>query len=403
MNKYIKIALVSLVFVLLIGCSKKQSFVQDDNYHAETDYPYSFHHQGMGLLLTPAENGYYFEHSKLLYYTDAQQLKPVVLDNRPNNGCDSTPTANNCYAYVETVEFPRFLQYYQSKLYSLENVRDVSNIDNPHNKIWILVSRDADGTNRKKVYTFATEPNRLAIHRGFLYYSATNSDKDGNSQTTINRVSLAKSNKQQVLFTSNDPELRIVDLLPYGKQVYWTKFRMNEITFSYNTQRYDIEDGTIGDMWLSEEIRSSKINAIENNRVYYKHSYGESDKRNFIVHSSDLNGRNEKEVDIRNTSETLSNFSQDSRYTYIWPIPAFLSDEDRETMNKLSVYKEGIKLNEVDLNQLHISAQLIVGDDRYLFARNVADKKNTLLFLDKGLLQESKDIQLQTLIEAARN
>jgi hypothetical protein len=79
------------------------------------------------LLRVLQGNGYYFMRAGLggglLDYADHPQMKPVLLDPRPDATClqdTYEKRKEDCSAYVELGIHTGFLAYYEGKLYTLE-------------------------------------------------------------------------------------------------------------------------------------------------------------------------------------------------------------------------------------------------------------------------------------------
>lgn len=392
------LCLTMALFIVITGCSSSDT-PRDNSYHVDTDYPYMFYQQGLGSPIAPSDQGYYFLDQNLINYADKATMKPVLLDNRPNHGCLQEPTTQNCYAYVQSNSSRRanFLQFYDSKLYVLESYWDKEHEEMFHIS-WILSRMDADGKNRKTVKNFDTEPNSLAIHRGYLYYSVTDSDKYGVLRSSVHKIPIndLKQTGEEIYLSTGKKE-RIGDLLPYGNQLYWIYIDDQ----GYNTIRYDFTTGQINGLWAQEETSFSRILSISDNKLFFSYFYGDpSDTRVFSKYSSDLKGDNIQSVKLE-FPPVMSYFYQDSRYSYVLPIYEYIRDRT-DIPHKMAIYsKEQIspKIIEIDMNGAITPYDMVIGDDRYMFMIYGLPKDDSeILYLDKDLISTGS-AKFQTLLE----
>ncbi|WP_339279241.1 hypothetical protein NYE40_02405 [Paenibacillus sp. FSL W8-1187] len=350
--------------ILFSGCSDKAFFSESNEYDPNFDYPYAFHRQGYALNFAPSEDGYYVTYRNLLYFIDAERLQPIVLDARPNNGCKSDPTVETCRALVSNEQnFIRFTQVYDRHLYSLESMTIDGDGGFPQTE-YTLIRMQLDGTSRENVMTFPLRPTTIALHRGYLYFTMTGSDKDGRYTSTVNRVSLKHpSSKPEVLGETRDEKSQFLDVLPYGNQIYW-----HMLGNPYHAYRYDPIRGETKMLWDNADSSSTNLHAVAGDKLYFGRFYGDpGDKRSFIRYQSDLNGNHIKEVSTPHPA-VLSFLTVDSSYLYQMPIIPYLEDAP-EVPNRLDIYQnhDFSKAMSVNTSFAPRSFGIISGDDRHLF------------------------------------
>ncbi|WCF08609.1 hypothetical protein NDS46_01425 [Paenibacillus thiaminolyticus] len=396
MKKYNSLILLLWLLLLVAGCSKK-SFPEDNEYRLEWDYPFMYHKQGYGLKITRSDKGYYFLREQLIYYMDKESTNPIVLDNRPDHQCMDNPNTDNCSAFVQftSSEPPQFLQYYDSHLYVLENYWDRESKRSRFDTTWTLVRLDPDGKNRKVIKTFEAAPRSLAIHRGYLYYSTTDGNKESDLEVNVFKASLDNLKQDpELIYHASDQVNEITDIIPYGTQLYWLVFNEK----GYETQRYDLQSGQVTTLWDRGDGGLSSLRNIANNRLYFSYFYGDPlDKRTHKKYSSDLEGNHIEEVKVDHPP-IISYIYRDSLYTYIQPIGGYVHEYAPDVPVQLSIFKDNALIHQVDLSPFSKHIEMVPGDDRYMFAYNEQSDKSSILYLDKREI-ESGQAKLKPLLE----
>ncbi|MEQ7050911.1 hypothetical protein ABN764_09655 [Paenibacillaceae sp. P-4] len=396
MNK--SFALFSMLFLLIVfqsGCSSSEQSLSDE-YNAETDYPYMFHVQTSGAIITTTENGYYILNGNYIYYADKQTMKPVILDNRPDHSCliSKEKSEENCNAYVANVGpiHPKLLQYYKGKLYTSES--RISKKD--ASSIFQLVQLDLDGTNRKVVKTFPHAMlSGIAIHRGFIYYGATDYDVNSQRKYQVLRLPLDNlSQEPEVLYAGQFKKGTILDITPYGSQVYMLEFTDK----GYRPLRYDLATSSLSSPWERTDDGFASIGSIHKNKLYFSYYYPTvkgsnadlTDPRALRIYSSDLKGEHIQETDIK-PSSIISIYYIDDRFSYVRPA-WFQLNRTKNIPNEMTIYKNNVAIHNVDMTKFSSTQQPFVGDDRYMFINEDSDDKKTytMYILDKNEIETGK-------------
>ncbi|WP_268625761.1 hypothetical protein [Paenibacillus alvei] len=393
MNK--SFTLLPILFFLILlnfGCSSSEQSLSDE-YNAETDYPYMFHAQGIGALVTTTQNGYYMLGGSYIYYADKQTMMPVLLDNRPDHSCliSKEKSEENCNAYVANINplQTKLLQFYKGRLYTIE-----SRLDQEGSSIFQLVQVDLDGTNRKVVKTF---PNAMlrgaAIHRGYIYYGAIDFDLHSQQQYQVLRLPIDNlSQEPEVLYGGIFKQGSITDIVPYGSQVY-----MNEFTDKgYRALRYDLATSTLSSLWEKTNGGFASLGPIHKNSMYFNYYYPAdqgngsdiTDPRGLKIYSSDLKGEHIQGTDIK-SSPIISNYFIDDRYTYVRPV-WFQIRKAKDIPNEMKIYKNKKEVQKVDMSQFSSPHYHFVGDHRYMFVIDRGDEYYTLYLLDKNEIETGK-------------
>ncbi|EJW20210.1 hypothetical protein M5X00_06140 [Paenibacillus alvei] len=393
MNK--SFTLLPILFILIFlnsGCSSSEQSLNDE-YNAETDYPYMFHAQGIGALVTTTQNGYYMLDGSYIYYADKPTMKPVLLDNRPDHSCliSKEKSDENCNAYVANINplQTKLLQYYKGHLYTIE-----SRLDKEGSSIFQLVQLNLDGTNRKVVKTF---PNAMlrgtAIHRGNIYYGAIDFDLHSQQQYQVLRLPIDNlSQEPEVLYSGKFKQGSITDIVPYGSQVY-----MNEFTDKgYRALRYDLATSILSSLWEKTDGGFASLGPIHKNRMYFNYYYPAdqkddsdiTDPRGLKIYSSDLKGEHIQETDIK-SSPIISTYFIDDRYTYVRPV-WFQARNAKNISNEMKIYKNKKEVHKVDMSLFSSPHYHFVGDDRYMFVIDRGDENYTMYLLDKNEIETGK-------------
>lgn len=393
MRKKIFLGMILAMSFLSAGCNRSV-MPSDNEYHSEVDFPYQFRDGFMGLGMTSSETGYYLLHNNLIYYMDKEKMKPVILDNRPDNNCLSKPDSKNCYAFVKNEEqMTSLLQYYHSHLYIAESLFDpkISKFG------WYMkLSRmDSDGKNRHEIKTFKLSPKTIAIHRGYIYYATVSVTKDNVEQLEIKRSKLKDPNKEEIIYTGTDGITDLSAMIPFGNQLYWVGLGNK----GYAEQRYDFSTGKVTTLWDRGDGGYSSILSISDQRLYFSYFYGDpADPRTLKKYSSDLQGRDIKELPIEHPP-VISYFLKDNNYSYIRPNDAYKDHLPKGVPYELAILKDNVKIDSLDLTPLTKFFQLYVGDDRYMFIRYSDDTKAGYYYIDKSQF-ETKQASFKPLLES---
>lgn len=395
-------AVVTLLFAIFItGCSEREELPNDNVYHPEVDFPYMYGDGLYGLEVASSPNGYYLLHDNLIYYLDKDTMQPVILDNRPDHGCDHQPNSENCYAYVEqSATGLKFIQYYNSHLYIAETLFDpqISKAG------WYMkLSRiDLDGKNRKEVKTFPIRPKSLAIHRGYIYYAIVSVSKENEEKLEIFRSSIQKPNEEELIYSGEADGIEDISpmtLTPFGNQIYWVGIGSQ----GYLTQRYDLSTGEVIRLWDRGDGSSSSLLAISDGRLYFSYFYGDpTDPRTLVKYSSNLAGDDiQEEISIDQHPPVISYLLKDQNYTYIRPVYGYADLLPQDIPYELAIYKDGKKIHALDLTPLTNFFDVYVGDERYMFVSYDDNTKSGFYYIDKQKF-ETQEAAFIPLLETVR-
>lgn len=384
MNKMMMyaVAFCLIISIGLTGCQNAANY--DNTYHSETDYPYMFHVQGAGQSIAASNNGYYFLNGNFIYYTDKTQMKPVLLDNRPDSDCLTATEPNqieNCNAYVKIEDYIGFLAYSEEKVYTIESTSLLGE-NNESAKRMELIERSKDGATRKSKLTFDFAPESIAIHRGIVYYSSRDYSKSSELDYQIKQFNLKSSSaKSKTIYNGELPEGHILDIIPYGKNVYFLESAKN----MYRTMRYDIQNKEISRMFSDDDKDNPSIGGIFNNQLLFSYFYGDpDDEKAWIQYASDLEGNQIKALPIK--TDFMQNLYASGKYIYVRPVWFYMSLEKyKHLKHEMAVYDEQYQpVDQLDLSFLPLDHQLVVGDDNYMFIKYQENNTSYLQYLNKA-------------------
>lgn len=403
-----KVYLSALLFLLitLSGCSSPEKPL-DDEYVAETDFPYMLQGSSKGTRIASSSNGYYFLNSNYIYYMDHKGNKPVILDSRPDNGCLNEKGDSNCNAYVplrvDTQSI--LLQFYKGYLYTIEYQDNGWGKPGTH----YLVRRDPDGSNRKVLRTFSNAlVKEAAIHRNYIFYSVMDNDKESNLTYEILQLPLNDlSQKPKVLYKKENEDLgrSIAKMIPYGSQIYLTEMTEER----YRVRRYDLNKASVSTIWERSDGGFASIQAIQDKKVYFSYYYPRPDgdpselfdKRSLKFYSSNLDGSEIQETDLPSAS-ILPNLYLDNRFTYVRPMWAQVTRVKDTVIDEMNMYKDGKLMHTVDMSMFPLAQSLTAGDERYMFIQFEKDNQSYIYYLDKNEI-ESGTAKFTPLIETPIN
>ncbi|TVX93827.1 hypothetical protein [Paenibacillus agilis] len=395
MKKSFLLGMMLLALLVLAGCTKLP-YPEDDAYHAQWDYPYMY--AGQGLETAWTKQGHYFLFNNFIYFMKNNSTKPQLIDTRTEQKCTESPNRSNCKAYVQrthtavkrgniTFEPPRFLQYYDSQLYVLENEHNPEKENEQSYLTWTLTSMNVDGSNREVVKTFEAPPDSLALHRGYLYYSIWEKNKEGSEQVKVLKAKLtALDKKPEVIYSETDNIVSVTTITPYGNQLYWTMLTKD----NYKIQRYDLNNEEIKTLFDRKDGSINFLLSISENRLYFSYLYRKmEDKRSHKLYSSDLQGNNIVEEKIE-YPPVFSFMYKDKSYSYIHPSGGYVRSYKLDVPLTLAIFKQNKKIHEVDMSSLPLDPELVAGDERYMFMRINKGTSSSLLYLDKSQIESGQ-------------
>ncbi|MFC6546976.1 hypothetical protein [Cohnella cellulosilytica] len=388
------------IVLLLSSCQKDGAADYRNEFDAATDFPYQFQMQGDGIIVAPSEEGYYVLNDSFLFFADKQNMKPVLLDNRPENDCQrpsSQGIIENCHAYVkhDPSSRPKFLQYYKGKLYTLES-GEVWGKDNENRWKTMLIELSKDGSSRKVVKTFDSMPRSIAIHRGSIYYTLKNYSLDSKASSQLMHFSLKGSKKPKPIYTGNESGSQLQDITPYGKNIYFYE----NVGKAVRVMRYDMENGTVTRMFTNDDGKLHVMQGFYKDRLVYVATTPIAngrmlrDKEHTTVYSSDLEGNNSVELPIERTF--FSFYYASGSYFYARPVFPYLLDERfkdkvKDVRHELTVYDEKYNpVSSIDLSYLPMDHSFMIGDNRYMFVQIFNNGKITMQYLDKNQIGSGK-------------
>ncbi len=400
MMKVSTIVFCTLICLCLAGCSgTKMDY--SNQFDPATDFQYYFQGQGEPQHITASETGYYFLNGNYIYYTDKDTINPVLLDNNPASDCLQVKVGqkpSNCNAYVDIeLSYPGFLSYYGNKLYTIQNQagyeKTLSGAE--------LLEISKDGSKRKSLLKFNFAPLAIAIHRGTLYYTVRDYDKQSEVDYKIMKFELnGNFNKPKEIYQGKLPEGNIMDLIPYGKNLYFLEFYKNH----YRTMRYDLQTEELSRMFTKDENLNPSIDGISNDKLMFRFFNGDIEDPNYwIPYISDLEGEDPVPLKIEQTFFPYTHW--DGRYIFtrpVWGYTQQLGEKYKDIPNEMKVYDD--KLNVVDrfdLSFLPVDEHLLPGDDEYLFFQYNKGDLQTIRYLNKKELGTGK-ATIKTLIETPR-
>lgn len=370
----------------------------DDQYKSLTDYQYFYQSQGEPQHITAGEDGYYFLNANYIYYADKKTMKPVLLDNNPNSDCLRGSKPSDCNAYVDIQPaYPGFLSYYKGKLYTIQNQAGYEKTLTGAE----LIEISKDGAKRRSLLKLNSAPLAIAIHRGKVYYTLSEYDKKSNSNYQIMEMNLTGSrNKPRTVYKGNMPQGNIMDLLPYGKNLYFLEFYKDH----YRTMRYDLESHSLSRMFGDDDSRNPWIVGISGQKMMLQLFNGNiEDQSNWGAYMSDLMGSIPQPLPIQRNF--LSVFHWDGKYTFAYPAWGYLDqyaqykEKYKDVKKEMTVYdKNGDPIQTVDITPLPVDYHLSPGDEHYMFIQYKPSGRQIVAIIDKSKLS-SKDASMQTLIE----
>ncbi len=381
---YSIVILCGIFTASLTGCKNEQDF--SNTYNPKTDYQYFYHPQGGRIHIAATESGYYFLNGNYIYYADKTAMKPVLMNNRPEEeylGEEKTSEEDNS-AYTNG----DFLAVYGDKLYTIQLGKPSLDKDNKRVQKIELIELSKDGSSRKKILAFDFQPQSIAIHRGIVYYTSKDFSKQSETEYRIMKYNLEKPfSKPEPIYTGNLQNGNIQDIVPYGKNVYFIEFGQN----MSRTMRYDIEDKTVARILSDEDTVSTGIPTIFNNKLIFSEFRGNpDDEKARILYSSDLGGNNIEEIPIKR--DFVSNCYFDGSYLFLRPVWFYLRDDKyKHIPDEITVYDSQYRIiDKVDSSFYEGLHYIVAGDDDYMFVYYAKDGYNYIDYLDKKSIGSGK-------------
>lgn len=399
MGKRYLFLMICCVAFIFTGCATAPEDYSNE-YNPDTDYQYYLHEQGVGIRTSASNDGYYFLNNSYIYYMDKKTMNPVLLDNRPDSDClkkQGTNPIENCNAYVpQYAGAKEFLNYYNGKLYIIAS-ETVTEKDKQVDRAQ-LIELSKDGTKRRKILSFEFIPQAIAIHRGVVYYSSMDYDVNSNRKYQIKQFRLdQRSAKPEVIYEGVQENGYIVDIIPYGKNVYFLEMGTN----MYHVLRYDIQSQSCISLFDEDDNSNELIGGIANNKLVFTKFYGDPlDNRSWFFYEANLEGDDVRTLPIKR--DFLSQVYADNRFVYARTAWYYLTPElaeGKSDPNQMNVYDLEYKLiDSFDVSFLPIDHTVLVGDDNYMFVHYAKDGKEMIALLDKSQIGTGK-AAFHTLIE----
>ena len=239
---------VLIAVVLFSGCSS-HAIKYSDKYVSGQDSEYWYYASpSLECPMADTEDGYYYMNgpaNQFLYYMDKTTGEAATVCSKP----ECMHNDITCNAYL-TEYYIKALVFYFDKIYyiSKDYVNDLGN--------WkeVLYELSPDGT-RKQLLVFSEAVYHLVVHRGHIYYIATDngtvSGKENETQTIIRfyKLPIQKINSEpELLYEFEGIYARAGTLLCYGNNIYFSQILYQDASMTklnIEVERYNILDETI--------------------------------------------------------------------------------------------------------------------------------------------------------------
>lgn len=294
-----KLILITLVIIfsslLLVGCEKESIdfseeyiFGQDDQYYLNG----AIANCSNGNIAETNE-GYYFAggmNKNYVYYMDKETKEAIILCNKPNCKHDNETdeyNLDNCNAFFLGLG---------SVYYSSNNIYVLSNRETFGKNMAELYRVSLDGSEKELFHQFEYMPQRIIIHRGYMYYSffesaigRSNVKGDELSKGMIFRVPLSKKNqKAETFYEGEGFDFQIASLNGYKNEIFFTEFAFNDSSFNdYKFNQYAIN---IQNNEIRKVCAEPRGVILCNNNILYM---DKSDN----IYLADLNGENKRFIE----------------------------------------------------------------------------------------------------------
>ncbi|RCX18245.1 hypothetical protein DFR58_1053 [Anaerobacterium chartisolvens] len=370
------IAYLIICVALLPGCAGKN--ITGNTYIEGQDFQYMYFTQGRVPMMAESESGYYFFSGFYLYYADKKTMKPVILCNKPNclHDAETDPQkVYNCNAFFRMVS--PFLAYYDGSLYVTSTIFGKGRED------YELVKLSQDGTSRKSVLTFDSQPGSLAIHRGKVYYVQNVYDKSLQSYYKISEFDLKKFGaKPRDIYAGKLEGGHIQDLKCYGDSLYFTEYAHTEKMITTRAMRYDIITGKTARLFTDNDMEIVLDPEIYDNKLYYTMEILEDgvvkEGDTFV---SDLKGENSrKSFSIDKDSIILA----DRKYLYANDNRFSLDAKPRDQQALRILDRDGKSVGSIKTGHIDKHFSVICGGDSHLFITTYTEDKFQIFYADKS-------------------
>lgn len=402
---------ILLSFILsLCGCR-----INSANFDPYTeDFLFEYDHQqnlntslaGFQLGIAQSEKGYYFANDCYLYYTDKEEMKPVVVCNKPNclHNMETDPEKKaECNAYVEEGIYN--LMYYDQHLYFIATVRP-----EPQKVVYYLRKLALDGTFIEDVYQFPAWPASLIMHRGYIYYSYGDYDPQemGGVYTSFRlaRASLSDK-KEEVLYTNESLSPYVNTIMAAGKYVYFdsTGYTVTGDQFDPTTGDgmvseyycFDTKTKSLTEMDGMEGANPSipVITADSLIRRFWFFNY--EDERNRVLYRSNLEGQGLEEVFT--VDPTTFHLFWDGTYFYVENWPMIVNAQKENITRTIQVYTSDFEpvtsfdftnVDGEDLSQTMTSSFKMSDDIIFTVERGSNYPADSFYYIDKREIASGK-------------
>lgn len=356
------IGIVVSIFILM-GCNKTQEEL-GDSYREGQDQQFMFCNKGLPSI-TRTEKGYYFFSGEYLYYADFESMEPIIMCNKPNclhNDETDIEKRIGCNALFVN---RNFLTYYDGYLYTTADGYK----SQPHKMELVKVS--LDGTSRKKVFEFDTDPRAITIHRGKLYYSSTVFDKEGKAVYGLQEIDLERWNAQpRILYTGDLSGGSIQNIMCYGNHVYFTEITINKEVQILRAMHYDTVQDETTRLFTEDDDLYPQALSIINGEIYYIIFNGDYyDHSNRTVYKADLDGSNNYPCF---ELEEFASISSDGTNLIVEDlIGVDLNPEKKNSVSLCTI--DGRVLGEMPIDTLSRGRRIFSGDENYIFITDTTD------------------------------
>lgn len=342
--------LTIMVLLMLTACVKQSQYPADDTYHFETDFQYTWCHQGMDREFAESEDGYYFQaivnNRTYLIYIDKQTMQAIPLCGKPN-----------CLHYEETDEeriqlCNALLNDYGAMFYSDGTLYAVTSSEEAqeHKALYAFAK---DGSSRKELFKIPQAfSDCLAVHRGNLYVGLNTYSEEVSNQVSILSYDLNHPAKEPETIYQQDftDATHIMDIVCYGNHLYFhiIEASASEPFYEVNLQSHKVQEvfpygDKEGEYYHYKTVIWNNQLITEETRFY---DAGRGEREGAVL-LADLDGGNVK----RGMNIWAGPYTADERYLYRWTMfsgggplsdqPTFqVYDQNEKLVAQLDLTKE---------------------------------------------------------------